>query len=253
MYFDLQKASMLKRISALILDIIVISILATGFGSLVSSLIGYDDRLDRYLAMQERYEREYNVSAEVTAEEWNAMGDEERARFEQAQAAMNEDPELKNGYMLVFNMTLVILTISFLLAFTVNDIVVPLIFKNGQTVGKKVFDLAVMQTDHTKLRTPSLVARTILGKCTIETLVPVLICFMIFYGFIGIVGTIAMIILLLLQLVALIRTETNSAIHDLLASTVVVDMKSQMIFEDAQQMEVYKQKLEEKEIEKRAL
>lgn len=49
--FDLQKASMLKRASAWLLDVILLSVLATGFALLLSAAFGYDnynDNLQRY-------------------------------------------------------------------------------------------------------------------------------------------------------------------------------------------------------------
>ena len=43
--------------------------------------------------------------------------------------------------------------------------------------------------------------------------------------------------LALLQIVLIAATHTNSAIHDILAQTVVVDMESQMIFDSARERE----------------
>ena len=61
MIFDLQKASVLKRISAFILDAILICIVATGFAVVLSEITSYDshsDRLEQYYA---EYEQEYGV------------------------------------------------------------------------------------------------------------------------------------------------------------------------------------------------
>lgn len=244
MLWDLQKGSMLKRISALILDVILVMILATGFGTLVSGVIGYDDTLDMLNARYSEYESEYGISMNLAEEDYEGLSDEERANYEAAAAAMAVDRETNDIYERLVNETLVIMTFGILLAYVVTDIIIPLMFGNGQTPGKKIFSLAVMQTDHTRLRPFSLAVRTVLGKFTVETMIPVLLCVMIYFGFIGIGGTIAMIILFLAQCVALIVTQTDSALHDLMASTVVVDMKSQMIFEDAHAAEEYRQKLE---------
>ena len=42
--FDLQKAGLGKRIAALLLDLIIFSVLATGIGYVISSVTGYSDR-----------------------------------------------------------------------------------------------------------------------------------------------------------------------------------------------------------------
>lgn len=253
MFFDLQKASMLKRISALLLDMIVVSILATGFGFLVSAVIGYDAMFERLNNSYTSYETEYNVRMDLTDEDFLAMSEEEQQRYQEAYDIMAADPEITYSYAMVMNMTLIILTVGILLAYVVNDIVIPLIFKNGQTVGKKIFALAVMQNDHTKIKPVSLVVRTLLGKFAVETMVPVLICIMIYFGFIGILGTAGLGLLLLLQLVVVIATPTNAAIHDLLAQTVVVDMKSQMIFDDLDAKKKYEHKYLQNTVEKRDL
>lgn len=247
MFFDVQKASMLKRISALILDGIVVMILATGFGLLVSHIINYDAQYEKMNAMYASYENEYGITLDITTEEYEKLAAEEIARYEAVIEVMNEDAALSNQYALIMNMTLVILSLGILFAYLISDFVIPLFLKDGVTVGKKIFGLCLMQSDHTKVSSVVLLVRTALGKFAIETMVPVLFCIMIFFGFIGIVGTVSIGLLLILQLAVLIKTQDNLAIHDLLAKTIVVDAKSQMIFENLQAMEEYKQKIEQKQ------
>ena len=42
MIYDLQKASLLKRASAILLDFILLVVLATGVGMVVSAITGFD-------------------------------------------------------------------------------------------------------------------------------------------------------------------------------------------------------------------
>lgn len=254
MFFDLQRAGMLKRVSAWLLDIIVVTILATGFGFLVSYVIGYDAKNDELSAIYASYEREYGISLERAGELTAGAGasEEELLKYQAASEAMAGDEKLTYTYTMVVNMTLVIISIGLLLAFAVSEFAVPLILKDGQTIGKKIFGLCLMQTDQMKVTTTSLAIRTFLGKYVIETMVPVLLIIMIFFGFIGMIGTIIIGLLLLLQLAIMIYTKTNSAIHDLMSFTVVVDAKSQMIFSSATQRDEYKNKYAQKD-EKRGL
>lgn len=242
MYFDLQKASMLKRISARILDMIVVSILATGFALLVSTVIGYDTKYEQMNKKLESYQTMYDVDMDLTNDGYASLSEEERAKYDAASAAMSADEELAAEYANVLSMSFTILSIGLLLAYAVSDFVIPLFLKQGQTIGKKIFGLCLMQTDHTKLKTWSLAIRTFIGKFTIETMVPLLICSMIFFGFLGIAGTVTLVLLLIVQIVILVKTETNSVIHDVFAQTVVVDEKSQKIFEDAAEKDEYKNK-----------
>ena len=106
--------------------------------------------------------------------------------------------------------------------------------------------IGIMQQSHVAISPVILFVRTILGKCTIGTMVPMLIILMIFTGSLGIVGTGVLLVLLILQIALMITTKTNSTIHDVLASTVAVDLASQMIFAtDSELLEYKKRRAEE--------
>lgn len=59
--FDLQKASMLKRASAWLLDVILLSVLATGFALLLSAAFGYDNYNDNLQRYYTEYEQLYGI------------------------------------------------------------------------------------------------------------------------------------------------------------------------------------------------
>ena len=72
---------------------------------------------------------------------------------------------------------------------------------------------------------------------------------MILFGLLGIVGWIALLLLLLLQIFVMVKTPTNSSIHDLLADTVVVDYASQQIFETQEELIAFKEEQHRLEVE----
>lgn len=241
--YDLQKASIWKRISAFLFDMILLSIVAIGLAAVISSVVGYDT----YSAELERhyteYEEEYGIVFGLTAEAYESLTEEELANYEAAQKAMVADKEFLRVYNMTVNLTLVVTTVSILLAFLVMEFAVPMLFRNGQTLGKKVFGVGLMFTDGVKINSTSLLIRTFLGKYTIETMVPVLILLMIYFNSIGITGGLILILLLLLQTGLILATRNHSAIHDLLANTVAVDLASQMIFESEEEMLAYKKRI----------
>ncbi len=243
MIFDLQKASALKRISAFILDAILICIVATGFAFAVSQITDYDGHCDRLGAYYSEYETEYGVKFRVTEEERAAFSDEENEKYKKAYEALIADKDAMREYSAVFNLTLTITSVGILLAFLSMEFIVPLALKNGQTVGKKVFGIGVMRTDGVRMNTVMLFVRTFLGKFTLETMIPVLIIIMIFFNGIGIIGLIVLGAELLLQMILFSVTRTRSLIHDLLAGTVVVDMASQMIFDSESEMIEYRKRV----------
>ena len=157
--------------------------------------------------------------------------------------ALTSDDEVAYTYLMLMSLSLLIISVSILVAYMITEFIIPLKLRNGQTLGKKIFGLAVMRCDSVKITHIMLFIRTVLGKYTIETMVPVLIIIMIYFGQIGLVGTIIIGLLLILQIVMMISTSTNSAIHDLLANTVTVDLASQMIFDTESDLIAYKNRI----------
>ncbi|MBP3370275.1 MAG: RDD family protein [Clostridia bacterium] len=240
---DLQKASMLKRISAFILDFILLATVIVGFAFLLSAVTGYDSYNQQLDGAYTKYEEEYGVSFDMSYEDYEALPEDAKKNYDNATTALNSDPDARQAYDMVINLTLVITSISILLGYVLLELIVPLLFKNGQTIGKKIFGIALMRNDGVKISTMMLFVRTILGKYTIETMVPVLIAIMVFFGGAGIIGLIVIALIAVLQIVLLFVTKTRSVIHDLLSYTVAVDMQSQMIFNSAEELLEYKKSL----------
>ncbi len=241
MIYDLQKASMLKRISAWLLDAILLVIIASGFALALSAILDYDGCYDKLEAIYAQYEEEYGI---VIGAIESDLTPEELEVYKQASDALQKDEQAIYQYNLLIYMSLSIVTFSLLASFLLLEFAVPLLLKNGQTVGKKIFGIGLMRTDGVKMTAFALFARTVLGKFTIETMLPLMIIFLILMGMMGIVGVIVLLGLLVIQLTLLIRTETNSMIHDSLAATVAVDLSSQMIFPTREDLMAYKNKVQ---------
>ena len=122
--------------------------------------------------------------------------------------------------------------------------------QNGQTLGKKIFALGVMRTDCVKISPMILFVRTVLGKYTIGTMVPILMLLSLLFGVPPLMPMAVILLVLLLQVVLFITTKTNSFIHDSLASTVVVDFQSQMIFDSIEAKNEYILRLHAEDAEK---
>ena len=240
---DLQKASMWKRISAFLFDAIVLCLVAVAFGTLLSWVTNYDGynlELERYYA---EYEQQYGVTFQITGEEYEALTEVEREAYDTAYATLIADEDMLYTYNMVLHLTMLITSIGILLAFLVLEFAVPMLFGNGQTLGKKIFSLAVIRTDAVRVNGLQLFIRTVLGKYTLETMIPVYIVIMIFFNMVGLGGTLLLAALLIAQVVLAAVTRTNSLIHDLLAGTVVVDYPSQMIFRSTEELVDYTKRI----------
>lgn len=239
MILNIQKASISKRISAFLFDIIIIAIIAVGIAVIISTIVGYDKQVDLLDNFYSEYEEKYSIDTNISADEYNSMSDDERERYDEASRLFSEDERVIKQFSLLMNLTVIVTSISIFVAFFISEFIVPLFLKNGQTLGKKIFGVAVMRIDGVKISAFQLFVRSILGKYTVETMIPVFLLLMIYFEVIGFVGAFAIILILLLQVIFVIATRTNSSLHDMLAVTVAVDMASQMIFDSKEQKEIY--------------
>lgn len=247
MSYDLQKASTLKRFSAWLLDAILFCVLATGCIWAISDLIGYQAQAEQLDGYYKQYEEKYNVSFTDDQETLDAMTEAEKEAYlatrDEAYSAMSQDPDVMRTFNLVVQMILLMLGIGVFIAKLLLEFLIPLWLRNGQTIGKKVFGLALMRTNGVRINGVSLFIRSILGKYTIETMIPVFIIIMVLTNVLGMLGLILILVLVVVQIGMMIATPTNAMIHDKLADTVVVDMASQQIFDTVDDRVAYQQRL----------
>lgn len=269
MIYDVQKASVTKRFAAFLLDIILIACLAVGFMALVAVICKYDTHYKTYTTIVtdtqkqviEEYKTSHGVDLGISKEDYDKLTAQEQEKFNIAAKEVGEELNKRlmqnetyvKESMLVLSFTLMMTTIGIFLSVFVLEFVFPLIFKNGQTIGKKVFSIAVMHTNGVRVRPFSMFVRAILGMYVFEIMVPVLVGIMMFFNILNIIiGTCVLVAILILQIAVFISTRntTKSFLHDLMARTVVVDLSSQMIF-DSEEERLEFVKAEQRELEER--
>lgn len=243
MIYDLQRASLLKRISAWLLDTILLCIAATLMAFLLSAAVDYDGYSQRLDARYAHFEAEYGVSREVTQAQVDAMSPEELANLEAASKAIAEDEEALYVYNMMIQLVILITSLGILFAYLLLEFIVPMSLGNGQTIGKKVFAIGVMRQEGVKVNGVCMFIRTVLGKYAIETMIPVMMVLMLFFGSVGEVGWIIVGVIVIAEIVLLATTKEHCMIHDKLANTVTVDLPSQMIFNTQEELIAYKEKV----------
>ena len=258
MIFDIQKASVLKRISALLLDLILLSILTVGFAWPVSAICKYE----KYTALSDKYYKEYadyrktyeqqlidsfggdfyKALEKLVDSDYETLSEENKKAYDDYDA-LTSPLEVNRVYKMVYNIMLLMTSLGFAFAYLVLEFIIPLFLKNGQTVGKKVFNLGLVRPDCVKINNVALFARAILGKYTIETMVPVFSLYLILFGNAGFLGLIVIAIVLLTDLGMFIFSKDHTTIHDLVAGTVVVDLSTQMVFNSEEELIKKKEEL----------
>lgn len=256
MIYDLQKASMWKRISAFLCDIILFAILAVGFALLLSTVLGVDAQQEKMASICSQYIEEYGLntfmtkeeldgalSITVTEERYNVFTEEQKATLQKAGEALYANEDYLYAYGMVNQLILIVITFSILISQLLLEFVVPLLLKNGQTVGKKVFGVAVMRIDGVKASPVILLVRAILGKYAVETMIPVFVLLSLLLGTASVVTLVLLAFLVLAQIALLIFTQAHTPLHDMLAGTVAVDLASQLIFDTPEELLEYKKKI----------
>lgn len=248
MQCDIQKASLWKRFAAALLDLILVVIIVTGMFAILSGWFG----VDRYVAeigqIYDRYEEKYDLNYDMTAEEFAALPEAEQTAYNErvlaADRELRSNPEEINLYIKTMLVILAVITIGILVAMLILEFGVPLLFGNGQTVGKKVFSLAVIRQDSVAITPLQLFVRTILGKFAVETMIPVCIAIMYTMGLMNLFLLLLIAALAIGEIAILIVTRNNCLLHDLIAGTVVVDYSSQRIFLSMEDKQTYEARLE---------
>ena len=250
---DLQKASLWKRISAALFDFILLGMLVVGAATGFSAMLGYDGYLDTVVRISNEYATEYDVL--YTEDEYMAMSEADQkaleTRMDEANKALIENDEYVYAMTMVTHLSLLIATFAVLFGVLLLEFVVPLMLGNGQTLGKKIFGIALMRVDGVKTTALQMFIRTILGKFAVELMVPIFLFINLYFNEeITIVGIAVLLLLVIAQIICLVRTRTGSLLHDVMAGTVAVDMASQMIFENSEARLKYIQELHAKEVAK---
>ena len=239
---EIQKASIAKRISAGLLDVIAVSIIATLCAWLISLAADYDGWNKKLEDSYSRYESQYGVTFRITEEEYNNKSSSDKENYDNAYKALVEDSEAMKAYSMVTNLMILTVSLGLFIAVLIWEFIVPLFLKDGRTVGSLIFGIAVMRSNGVRISHISLFIRAILGKYAIETMISVYIIMMIFMNTIGIVGPLVICGILLMQLILIISTKNNQLIHCILSDTVVVDYGSQRIFDSQEDLLEHKKR-----------
>ena len=197
---------------------------------------GVDAKIDKLDAYRAQYAAEYGIDLDIPQEDYDKLTDEEKKAYDDTYIKVNEAMS-KDKAVMELNadiITLVATSISLGLLISTFGLyfVVPMFFKHGRTLGKKIFGLAVVRTNGVKVTHPIFFARSLIGFYAIELMFPLLIIALTLLGVLGTIGFITIGLFFILQIGVIAYTKkTRSCIHDLLTDTVVVDMASQQIFE----------------------
>ena len=124
------------------------------------------------------------------------------------------------------------LVIGSLVACALVYIVVPIIFKNGQTLGKKAFGLALANSDGYKMKNSQLLMRIMPAAVVILALLIPIWARAYMY-------LLLLIVMLLVSFALSMSSPKRMSLHDFTARTIVINARTSTIFNDSTEEEIY--------------
>lgn len=240
MQVELQKAEFWKRMAAGFLDAILLLVFSVGIFALLSDWMKMDDYANAVNDARIRYEEQYNVSLLIQDKEtYDALPDAEKENYNLARKALLNDEKASYAQQMTVNIMLISVAGGVLAAMLILEFGVPLLFGNGQTLGKKAFAHCVVRVDGVKVTPLQMFVRTVLGKYAVETMILIYLTI-----YLGIGSSIwAILIFAAIESILMLVTKGNSAVHDLMAGTIVVDYNSQKIFASVEERIAYQKEI----------
>ena len=243
--YEINHASILRRFATLLIDSILLVVLITGLFALMSIIFDYDAK---YAQVEEKYvEHGVYIPSSSTESGYtpcsyydeNGVADETSACW-LAWEDFYQDEEAVAMRAKCDNLIIVMLSSSALIALLISEFAVPLLFKNGQTLGMKIMHTGVIGNDRIKIRGWQLFARVIIGRYVVETMIPIYsVVYMMINPSGGMLGLLVIVGLLIAEVVFLGFTKNHQVVHDLVSATVVIDMDSQFIAKNREELEAH--------------
>lgn len=248
---DFHKAKPIKRLAAYVIDLILLVAITAGVWYAIYSATDYNACDKEFQSYIDQYAQKHGVDLNIPSNEIQNYPEEVQKKYNEALLDLNDDKQAMSVYAQKAKINLLAAMVGLFAAYVILEVMIPLIFKNGQTVGKKIMGLCVMHKYHVRVGFMQIIYRSILGKYFIETLIPVEMLILKNYGVLGTTASLIMAIIAMTQGFIVLMSQANCGIHDKLFNTVVADFKKQHIFDNWDERfdfeEAYEKEMAERE------
>lgn len=138
----------------------------------------------------------------------------------------------------VLNYRISFYAISTLVGLIIVNLVFPLIFKNGQTLGKKIMHLGLVSKKGIKVSKLNVIGRFLLGIFAVEVM-PLMMYFAAsnVFGMTAIIGVLVTVV----NFCLIVFTKNHTMIHDYIGGTIVIDLDTTVIFNTLEEMNLRKE------------
>ena len=223
----------LSRVAAFLIDFVLFLVLFTGVLYLISVITTFNEH---YELMKELYIQEgYYILNESTGA--YEMISQDAPNYEQVMQNCMANKALVDEIFYVRRFTLNAPLIACAIVLFITEFILPLIFKNGQTLGMKCFHIGLISKSNVRVKVVQLFARCVIGKIAVLGVVPLLA---LLYTFLssagGLLGTIIMLIIYGVHIAMLLGNPNKAGIQDIIASVYPVDLNQTIIYRNEKEL-----------------
>ena len=224
-------ASLIKRAASFLLDIILLAIVFVGFLLLFAYLFDYDSTNK---ALNKMY-LDYGVMIPKDATEKLEFCDITQQSCIDAATALENDPMFKQLFVLRQRFLIVGPIGSFLLSLLIFNFILPLIFKNGQSIGKKLFAIGYVSKSEIRIKPIQLFIKFLFGDFIIDSVMTIIGLYYILWGN-GYAGLILIFVVVIGNIACFALTKERTFLPDALANMFPIDMQEQMLFDTIEEL-----------------
>ncbi len=242
-----KKPPMVKRFAALVIDVIMVIVLASGIAFLVSKIYNYDKYYNAVYEAQISYgvyvpsdegTISYNGKTYIICTEDKSITKEEaNARIK----ALTSDQTFKDNYFKMNLGPIIITSIGLATSLLILEYIVPLCLKHGRTLGKFLFNIGYVNEDDIDVTPKNMTIKFLFGKLIVNTLIPYTGVLLIIYqtGLV-VIGLAFVIGVPLINLIMLFASKDNRLLSDYIGKMKPCDNNCQMYFKTVEELNAAK-------------
>lgn len=222
----------IKRLAAFLIDIVMILVLFTGVMFVLSEIFDYE-------GMNAQLEQLY-IDTKVKLPDDKGVYQFCEIKDPSCEQALKNLYEMDIFYVLfdkVQSFLIYAPIVSIFFPLLILEFILPMIFKNGQTLGMKLFNIALISKNDIKVKPIQVFVRFLFGKFIINGIVPVLGVMYIFISDgAGITGAMLLLLFLIANFACYGVGQNKTFVPDALAGCYPIDTQEQIFFDTVEEL-----------------
>ncbi len=242
-----KKPPMVKRFAALVIDVIMVIVLASGIAFLVSKIYNYDKYYNAVYQAQIDYgvyvpSDEGNITYDgktyiICTEDKSLTEEEANSRIK----ALTSDKTFKDNYYKMNLGPIVITSIGLASSLLVFEFILPLCLKHGRTLGKFLFGIGYVNEDDLDVSLKNVTIKFLFGKLIVNAVIPYTGVLLIIYqtGLV-LIGLAFVLGVPIINLLMLFLTKDKRLLSDYIGKMKPVDNNCQVYFKNIEDLNAAK-------------